>query len=305
MAKAIRGLVAALIAAWAAAQPLPPQCSAAVQWPAAFSMSQGVGNANYTLCVVTPVLPQAVIDIITPFLGPASATFSNPGGAAPLAYSATTRGAPGCAGVVAVNAPAPPCTAPLVPTTVADAGFYNYTVGEVVAGAAVPAGGAPTTATLAVALSQACATGRPGTFVPRGLCVDVPAPGAVDYYVDASSSFFGPAYVAVGGCSVDPADCGGVPGAPCCFPGWVQVAPLAGITSCGWNCYNCSAVCAPPSASATPTASPTASSTASTTPTASPSRSASGAGPRGGAAWAAAAAAALLVAVTAGACCDL
>jgi hypothetical protein len=302
MSLAARGLAVALAIAAVSAQPLPPQCSSAVQWPAMFSTSQGVSSsANYTVCVVTPVLPQAVIDLISPFLGLASATFSDPGGPSSLAYSAATRGAPGCAGVVAVNATAPPCTAPLVPTTVADAGFGNYSLGLLVGGAAVAAGGAATTATLSVAITQACASGGPGSYVTRGLCVDVPAPGAVDYYMDPSSSFFGPTYVSVGGCSVDPTDCGGgAPGAPCCFPGWVQVAPLSGITSCGWNCYNCSGVCAPPSASGTPTSSPTASSTASTTATASPSRSVSGAGPRGGGAGlaTAVAAAALLLTTT-------
>ena len=62
----------------------------------------------------------------------------------------------------------------------------------------------------------------------------------------------------INGCSVDPSGCGGAPA--CCYPGWVAIAPLTSIASCGSSCYNCSGVCVPPSSTPTQSASPTGSS---------------------------------------------
>lgn len=249
---------------------LPPYCDAAMIWPGwTFQFSQQF-TSNYTLCLMTPSVPPSVLSLLTN-IGPLATSFANTAdvwGAA-LTFNFTVAGLTTCSGTLNISGSMYCPEETVLPSEAPGDWTNNYTVSaalHAISSNASAIGGS---------FLQQCITGNSG-IVDRALCVFDPV-GALDFYVDHESpSPWAPAYFAIGGCSVDPSDCAGVIGQPCCYPGWAQVGSLTNITSCGDRCYNCSRVCQPPpspSSDVTATASGTQSGTQSGTRTQQPSHS--------------------------------
>ena len=234
-------------------------------WPASFLLNFQVDAGNISVVsVITPAFPPAVSSLLLPYLSTAGYFFRNYGSEyvpnPSFSYNLSSGGTLLSLGTVDANRTVN-FTQPgfLFPTTAnVSTVAYFYADGE---------GDAFTQFRVA----QPCFD--PTVAITRSLCTP---PGTVDYYADpASMSPFGGivAYkIGVAGCSVNPDECD-VGSPACCLAGWTQVANLTGVTSCGNLCWNCSAVCAPPSPTPTGTPSPTSSMTASQSSTPSLTRS--------------------------------